>query len=239
VKTALESNFTGVKVYEVDADPSLFEVITEDDAKRLSELSLAGIKVIDSAFGESTGGSKEDMCRRIARLPLNRLSINTTELEVSGETVLQFKSRISKLKKVQLVKLCKTYSIPVGGDKKDIIKRLMKHKCNTNTAKEAQAKLKVLLQPTVQANDDESPPIISHYKSTFNSVDKFDQLLGYIKWEYRSEMPEFVWIVNCVRFAVLNAWVLYIHYNKITNDTTDEASLKEFVAKVAMELMDV
>jgi len=30
VKTALESNFTGVKVYEVDADPSLFEVITED-----------------------------------------------------------------------------------------------------------------------------------------------------------------------------------------------------------------
>jgi len=88
--------------------------LTEDDAKRLSELSLAGIKVIDSAFGESTGGSKEDMCRRIARLPLNRLSINTTELEVSGETVLQFKSRISKLKKVQLVKLCKTYSIPEG-----------------------------------------------------------------------------------------------------------------------------
>jgi len=30
VKIALESNFNGVKVFEIDADPSLFEVIAED-----------------------------------------------------------------------------------------------------------------------------------------------------------------------------------------------------------------
>jgi len=58
--------------------------------------------------------------------------------------------------------------------------------------------MNVLLQPTAQANEGDLPPIIEHYKNTFNSVDKFDQLLGYIKWRYRTEKPEFVWFINCV-----------------------------------------
>jgi len=99
--------------------------------------------------------------------------------------------------------------------------------------------LKVLLQPTVQATEGELPPIIEHYKNTFNSVDKFDQLLGYIKWSYRIEKPEFVWFINCVKFAVLNAWVIYLHHNNIKSHSEDELSLKEFICKLSNELKDI
>jgi len=56
---------------------SLNPRLSEGDAKILADLSLGGLKVIASTFGESTGGTKLDIARRIARLPLNSVSINT------------------------------------------------------------------------------------------------------------------------------------------------------------------
>jgi len=218
---------------------SLKPRLSEDDANILANLSLIGLKTIASAFGESTGGTKSDIARRIARLPHNEVSINTTELEVTGETITDFKNRISNLKKEHLVKMCKSFSITAGGTKKQLINSLMKQKTNTNKIDELKAKMKVLLQPTAQANEEDLPPIIEHYKNTFNSVDKFDQLLGHIKWRYRTEKPEFVWFINCVKFAVLNAWVIYLNHNNIKSLTEDEISLKEFICKLSNELMDV
>jgi len=107
---------------------SLKQRLSEEDTKIHSNLSLSGLKVIASTLGESTGGTKTDIARRIARLPLNAVSINTTELEVPGETITDFKNRILKFKKELLVKMCKSFSITAGGTKQQLINRLMKQK---------------------------------------------------------------------------------------------------------------
>ena len=105
---------------------------------------------------------------------------------------------------------------------------------NPNSFKE---KLDQFLHPTAVAVNNIKPTIIRHYANTYKLVDNYNALLAILKWPYRSDKVELVWLINSLLMVVVNTWVIWNDMKLVNSIESDEDSLKQFVKKLCDELL--
>ncbi len=113
--------------------------------------------------------------------------------------------------------------------------KFIKHKTNPNSHKE---QIQQYLQPTLKVADSERPAIIQWYADTYKGVDRFDQYMGYIPYQYKCYSPNLVLYLGMLRMIVTNAWMLYTTSRNDQDIDRPELSLKTFTKTISEHLID-
>lgn len=121
--------------------------------------------------------------------------------------------------------------------KNSMVTKLINLRKTQNTPHIYEAKINAFLNPKQQVNKNEVPKLIEYYSLTYKQVDKFDALLGHLSWMYKTEKHYYIYLINCVKIALVNAWVLEMYYNNTFCEGDGEEDLKTFTSNVANYLL--
>jgi hypothetical protein len=125
----------------------------------------------------------------------------------------------------------------VAGIKEKLIERLIKAKDVNDDPQIFKEKLKSFLQPTAALADNIKPTITAWYADTFKAVDRFNALLGHLKWNGKMMKKQLVWWYYTFVTLIVNTYLLWNDI-KATGSVTDEPSdLKQFVLDLCDELL--
>lgn len=114
----------------------------------------------------------------------------------------------------------------LGGNKDKLIERLLCHKFRQHQSSDADSKLEQFLQPTASASEDFQPTVNLFYAQTAKSVDRFNSLLGMIKYPMRIGDTKFLWFVYSILMTSINAWVIYSDLSFGMERSDEEETLK-------------
>ena len=97
--------------------------------------------------------------------------------------------------------------------------------------------MKSFLQPTAALIDDTKPTITTWYADTFKTVDRFNVLLGHLKWNGKMMKKELIWWYYTFITLVVNTYLLWNDIKKTGNVTDEVVDLKQFVLNLCDELL--
>ena len=125
----------------------------------------------------------------------------------------------------------------LAGKKAKLVSRLVTFEFTPPTEKSPKQELLEFLTPTAQVQPNEKPTIIRHYANTFNVVDKLDALLGHIPYPYRIGSAHLVFLIQVIRFAVINSYALFGCISFDPQEQNEALQLKEYVQIIANDLL--
>ena len=105
---------------------------------------------------------------------------------------------------------------------------------NPETYKE---KLKILLQPVGSLPEKTKPTICQWHVDSFKNVDRFNSLIGILKWREKFNKKELVWWYYPFIIAVINSFILWNDTNATGSKEDDERNLKDYVDSLCNELL--
>jgi hypothetical protein len=118
-----------------------------------------------------------------------------------------------------------------------LARRLAKHEIWGTTATQMKESIRAFITPTLISVDPAKSFLIQHYALTFNSVDRFNRLIGYINYLPRVD-TDFLLIVSLVQIAIIQTWALLENEQHDARELEEQGfDLQSFTVNLAKELL--
>jgi hypothetical protein len=211
------------------------------DTIKLEELSSDGLASLCKKIGLAQRGTKQEMSYRIGGHPLpptTSASALTSANPPTNEDGTVNQTRFKKLMTLsgdQLKNLCKANSLSYSGTKNEKALRIIKWESRSTQADVLQRDVDEFRTP--KSSQATRPTINDHYGRTFNLVDRFNRLTGYISYEPRCTTEKMRYLTSCVQIAIINTWVLFTDW-KEGDEHVEKNRLRTFSRSLAASLLD-
>jgi len=221
---AASSSHFGTNLVKVEPLPP---VLSDD----LNRWPLEHLKLLAARLGFSDGGTKSEIISRICGRASDVDSISlpassSSQASYEGETVIELKERLYKL------------GLRTSGNKEQLIERLRRATTASNDISKAKNEVRAFLGSAGTVADDERPFINGLYKSNFNLVDHFNQLLAGIEYRCRISTEAQRVIISVAQFAVTVCYVLCEdNRQRSVRYPPVPTSVRAFALELAMSLM--
>lgn len=125
-----------------------------------------------------------------------------------------------------------------AGAKPKLAGRIAKWEIKGNEKDKLKRDIDEFLMPTTMTRGNNKPPLTKHYAQTFNAVDMFNKLVGYINFIPRIADVDFLLLVSIVQIAIIQTWALVNDWKVWSGDEKKEGlDLAEFAKELAKELL--
>lgn len=100
------------------------------------------------------------------------------------------------------------------------------------------AAIDAFLSPTLESQEPAKPTLTQHYALTFNSVDRFNKLVGYITYLPRVN-EQYLLFVGLVQMAIVNTWALIGDVQYDSREVEQQGfDLREFAIELGQDLLN-
>jgi hypothetical protein len=207
-----------------------FSKLSEDALNNLKIWGLDDLQKLSEWLALPISGSTNVLAHRISRHPVDFEEI---VLETSDDAL---KKQLEKLTKAQLKDLLqRKYHVTSSGKKEKLIIKLMR--LESDPVKRKKGDIKQFLEKTCTTLRDEKPKISTHYAHTFNNVDKFNRLMGFVNFKPRISNDNMLFLTGMINIALVNSWVLFVDSKSLLiSEQEEEWKLKRAVKKLSRDL---